>query len=149
VTLDAAAWEATAAQTLMPLSGQPAALTRATRVRALFDRDNLYVRVESELPGTQLEFAPAVRDGQPAEAESVEVLEASECGARQAFRIIVCPELLDLDFHGPDRYFEKPAGWPQSSEDPQLVAGVFRHSVGSPWRVHDQFDLDRVDLGQL
>ena len=92
VTLDAPAWNTSEAGTFSALPGDPTPVTCKTSARMLYDKTQVYLRIESELPGTLKDFGPVVKDGQPAQAESLDIA-IDPFGTREKFyHFIVGPQ---------------------------------------------------------
>ena len=50
IGLDSPEWDSAAADVLGPLPRANSAVTRKTTLRTLYDQDNFYLRMESQLP---------------------------------------------------------------------------------------------------
>ena len=92
ITLDAPAWSTVAAAAFSTLPGESTPLTRKTSVRMLYDKTQLCLLIESDLPGTLKDFAPVVKDGQPTQAESLDIAIAPAGESEKYYRFIIGPQ---------------------------------------------------------
>ena len=92
ITIDAPAWNTAEAGAFSALPGDSTPVTCKTSVRMLYDKTQVYLRIESELPGALKDFAPVVKDGQPTQAESLDIA-IDPFGAQEKFyHFIVGPQ---------------------------------------------------------
>ncbi len=90
VTLDAALWDDVPAEPLLAMPPAEEA-GKESRVQALYDRHNLYLRVVSELPAGQMREADRVRDDDLTRSESVDFFLAPQPGEDIYYRFRVGP----------------------------------------------------------
>ena len=91
VSLDAPDWEKAAAETLRALPGAEDVLALKGSLKALYDRENLYLRFESALPPGQTNFTPVARDGNVFGSESVEFCLDPSGQGQKYYRFVAGP----------------------------------------------------------
>ena len=88
VTIDAPQWSRAAANELGSLPGHPK-VTRKTTLRILYDDASIYLRVESELPATQMKPDAVAGDGDLSRQESLDICLAPQPGQDICYRFMV------------------------------------------------------------
>ena len=92
ITIDAPVWNTAEVGAFSALPGDSTPVTCKTSIRLLYDKTQVYLRIESELPGTLKNFVPVVKDGQPVQAESLDIA-IDPFGTREKFyHFIVGPQ---------------------------------------------------------
>jgi hypothetical protein len=91
-TVDAAGWDAAAAGTLVDMQGGvPHAVTKTT-FKALYDKDNLYLRIDAaDVVEPPTKFTPVGRDGAVDKQESLDISLAPLGDRNKSYHFIVGP----------------------------------------------------------
>jgi hypothetical protein len=91
VAIDSPAWDLAETNILEAMPGSQPSLTCKTSLRVLSDKDNLYLRVESELPAGMKDFAAVARDGDMKKQESLDICVAPFGNREKFYRFKVGP----------------------------------------------------------
>jgi hypothetical protein len=130
-TVNAAGWDAAVSGTLVDMKGGVARVAARTTVKALYDKDNLYVRLEAadvvEPPST---FTPFGRDGAVDKQESLDISLAPLGDRNKSYHFIVGPLS--------DSVYDAAHGFITDGIDPR--AGKDDTTWNGDWRYVSEFD---------
>jgi tetratricopeptide (TPR) repeat protein len=123
--MDSEEWKKAEAQSLKALPGAQKPPARKTSLRAMFDKDNLYVRVEGELPPGMANFAAVERDGDFSKQESLDIIIAP-FGSRDKFYRFKVGPLGDSKYDASNGFITDPMD-PRVREDDPTWNGEWKY----------------------